>query len=314
VSAILFVPVRYFQSLRHTSDFGRIYHPLMLQILQPRQTNTAAAASASSSGAPLAGASGKVFDLRLIGYPHKREGRLLKEIASEVLDAENAQALQRFDESGEHFSDIDETAFVPASPVLRQLRSKLQSLAHELPLQLPLPSLHVRARLPQLLPSLDQLASLRFPALSLPGNWVSATGDGGISTQDDIRTQVHHLLRDEAQTNGTASSPPPPLDPAIPAAAASSPGVPTCPPPFILWGMTLERTCDLMLFLGHPFMFDYFQRGSDKRYHQQKHRWWVAEANGVRCPPFGLRVSWPFPLCFPVFVQSPFVWLVVEFG
>jgi hypothetical protein len=122
-------------------------------------------------------------------------------------------------------------------------------LAHELPL--PLQTLPRAARLPHLLPALEQLASLRFPALSLPGVWTDARGRGGVSTQDDIRTLVHNLLPND----GTAAA----------AAASATAGVPVTPPPFILWGLTLERSCDLLLFLGHPFPFDYFARGSEKR-------------------------------------------------
>jgi len=264
VSAVLFVPLSYLCSLRRPSDFGRIYHPLMLQVLQPRQQQqqnaSTTASNAAGAGAPPLPppAAQKSFELRLIGYPHKREGRLLKEEASELLGDEQAHDLAKLDDSvaaaAEHELDDSPSSSSAAAarqlpPSLLKLRDRLRALAHELPL--PLQTFPRAARLPHLLPALEQLASLRFPALSLPGVWTDARGRGGISTQDDIRTLVHNLLPND----GTAAA----------AAAAATAGVPATPPPFILWGLTLERSCDLLLFLGHPFPFDYVARGSEKR-------------------------------------------------
>ena len=317
VSAILFVPLSYFIGLHRVTDFGKIYHPLMLQILQPRAKehppSSAAAGSAAAVSTPATSAP-RPFDLRLIGYPHKREGKPLREVALELLSAEQASSLQRLEATHEHISDLDEAPFAPAAPGLQQLRHRLQSLAHELPLPpspIPTAATALRARLhlphlphlpprPAFLPSLDQLASLRFPALSLPGVWVSAAGHGGVSTQDDMRVLVSDLL----PISAAAPSAPGASTSSLPTAAASAS---SCPPPFILWGMTLEKTCELLLFLGHPFMFDFFQRGSDKRSAQENTRT-VRDLCAVLATHAGLTLGAPALRC----VQSSSVSMVVQ--
>lgn len=243
VSAVLFVPLTYFQSLHSSHDFGRIYHPLMLQILQRPNHATSGLSTKSPPS----------FDLKLLGWPHKREGKLMTRAGSQ-LSTDAQQQLDTLDE--DHITDVNDAAFTndhrrnrPPSPILATLRSKLQSLAHELPL-------------PHLLPRIEQLASLRFPALSLPGVWMDSEGRGGISTGDDIRTTVHHLMPPRGQSE------------AVDRLDSRGHSVPLCPPPFILWGTTLEKTFELLHFLGFTFGYRFLRRGSDGR--RRKYQFWAS--------------------------------------
>lgn len=209
------------------------------------------------------------------------------------LSNEDQHALDKLDDDRaeeQHISELDEAPFTD-STLLTTLRTKVQTLAHELPFLANLPQhLSPMTRLGSLhlpfLPRIEQLASLRFPALSLPGVWVDANGRGGYSTGDDIRTEEYALMqRDNINT------PPPPysmmttsqeiLESDLHASPfSSSPSLPPlvaasqCPPPFILWGMTLEKSFELSNFLGFPFGHHWLARGSDRR--RRKYQFWAS--------------------------------------
>jgi 8-oxo-dGTP pyrophosphatase MutT (NUDIX family) len=284
VSSVLFVPAKYFMNLRLPSDFGKIYHPLMLQVLDGRTASAATIAAAAAK--PMS------FDLRLIGWPHKREGKLMSSMMSEAaLTPEDARSLEKMDQNDDtkeelHFSDIDDSPGADQR-FLTNLRARFQALRHDLPL----PHVHLPSSLTKpFLPRIEQLASLRFPALSLPGKWVDARGRGGVSTGDDIRTEVQGLMHQDGvvgpvpsenkvcttpqlRANAVAAhiAPAPPASPST-SSAPSSPPV-QCPPPFVLWGMTLEKTAELLYFLGFPFPHDYLASGSLAR--RRKYLFWT---------------------------------------
>jgi len=294
VSSVVFAPLSYFASLHHPSHFGRIYHPLMLQVLQRRPAPNAP---------PI-----RPFDLRLIRYPHKREGKLLMEEARQRMSDEHRSTLAAMEAAEEeaatargehHISDLDDEPLITSSPLSHQyrallsgLRHRLSTFAHDHPSLVPHLPPSISLHRPVLLPSIEQLASLRFPALSLPGSWMHSSGSGGFSTGDDMRTTTRTLLHDEEgrsrnmSTGGAVSAqslssadqplPPPPLI-APPMQLTSDES--QCPPPFILWGMTLEKSSELMMMLGYPFMMQHFLTGSERR--QRKYALW-SNAGEVR--------------------------------
>lgn len=273
-SAVLFTPILYFRSLRSIYDFGRIYHPLMLQILSPRAPSAGTFApaapdsAAASSSSPNATGS---FNLKLIGWPHKRDGVMMKRAGEGQLSSEERQALDHMDDAPVPPTTDDDQTPADEPTLVDALRAKVLSIAHDLP--------HLALSLPTprpFLPSIEQLASLRFPALSLPGAWVSAEGNGGHSTGDDVRTTEHGLMerhQEETAADAAMVAIAATADASMPHLHPISSHFTPSPPPFVLWGMTLEKSCELVFFLGWPFPFHCLSRGADRR--TRKYHFWA---------------------------------------